>query len=147
MTSVCTVFKPNTYKLYLPTVPIGPQALKYISKSKYLGFSFTDSKYDNCDMLRQMRPLYAKSNKLIRTFSDFSTDVKITLFQSYCTALYCPFLWTNYNKSTFTKIRVAFNNAYRKIFAPQKVQFFRKNKIYVRVLEVIPVILSTFLLV
>ena len=41
-------------------------------------------------------------------------DVKVTLFQSYCTALYCPLLWTDYKKSTFTKIRVAFNNASRK---------------------------------
>ena len=65
-------------------------------------------------MLRQMRSLYAKSNKLIRTFSHCSINVKITLFQSYCIALYCPFLWTNYIKSTFTKIRVAFNNAHRK---------------------------------
>ena len=63
-----------------------------------------------------MRLLYAKSNKLLRTFSHCSSDVKITLFQSYCTALYCSFLWNDYKKSTFSKIRVAFNNAYRKIF-------------------------------
>ena len=62
-----------------------------------------------------MRSSYAKSNKLLRTFSQGSIDVKNTLFQSYCTALYCPFFWTNYKNSTFTKIRVAFNNAYRKI--------------------------------
>ena len=67
-------------------------------------------------MLRQMRLLYAKSNTLLRTFSHCSSDVKVTLFQSYCTALYCPFLWNDYKKSTFSKIRVAFNNAYRKIF-------------------------------
>ena len=67
-------------------------------------------------MLRQMRLLYAKSNTLLRTFSHCSSDVKVTLFQSYCTALYCPFLWNDYRKSTFSKIRVAFNNAYRKIF-------------------------------
>ena len=71
-------------------------------------------------MLRQMRLLYAKSNKLLRTFSHCSTDVKITLFQSYCTALYCPYLWNDYKKSTFSKIRVAFNNAYRKIFGLPK---------------------------
>ena len=69
-------------------------------------------------MLRQMRLLYAKSNTLLRTFSNFSSDV--TLFQSYCTALYCPFLWNDYKKSTFSKIRVAFNNAYRKIFGLHK---------------------------
>ena len=71
-------------------------------------------------MLRQMRLLYAKSNTLLRTFSHCSSDVKVTLFQSYCTALYCPFLWNDYKKSTFSKIRVAFNNAYRKIFGLPK---------------------------
>ena len=53
-------------------------------------------------------------------FSHCSTDVKITLFQSYCTALYCPYLWNDYKKSTFSKVRVAFNNAYRKIFGLPK---------------------------
>ena len=118
--SVCTVFKPKAYKLYLPTVFIGSDALKFITESKYLGFTFSDSKSDDCDMLRQMRLLYAKSNKLLRTFSHCSTDVKITLFQSYCTALYCPYLWNDYKKSTFSKVRVAFNNAYRKIFGLPK---------------------------
>ena len=60
--SVCTVFKPKAYKLYLPTVFIGSDALKFITESKYLGFTFSDSKSDDCDMLRQMRLLYAKSN-------------------------------------------------------------------------------------
>ena len=118
--SVCTVFKPKAYKLYLPTVFIGSDDLKFITESKYLGFTFSDSKSDDCDMLRQMRLLYAKSNKLLRTFSHCSTDVKITLFQSYCTALYCPYLWNDYKKSTFRKVRVAFNNAYRKIFGLPK---------------------------
>ena len=71
-------------------------------------------------MLRQMRLLHAKSNPLLGTFSHCSPDVKVTLFQSYCTALYCLFLWNDYKKSTFIKIRVAFNNAYRKIFGIPK---------------------------
>ena len=106
--SICTVFKPKGYKLYLPTAFIGQEALKYVSESKYLGISFSDSKCDDCDMLRQMRSLYARSNRLLRTFSHCSIDVKVTLFQSYCIALYCPFLWADYKKSTFTKICVAF---------------------------------------
>ena len=28
---------------------------------------------------------------------------------------YCCYLWTAYNKSTFDKLRVAFNNAYRRV--------------------------------
>ena len=36
--SICTVFKPKGYKLYLPTVFISQEALKYVSESKYLGY-------------------------------------------------------------------------------------------------------------
>ena len=62
ITSVCTVFKPKAYKQYLPNDFIGKKALKYISDSKYLGFSFSDSKCDDSDMLRQIRFRHGKSN-------------------------------------------------------------------------------------
>ena len=78
---ICTGFKLKSYKLYLPTAFIGQEALKYVSESKYLEFSFSDSKCDDCDMLCQIRSLYAKSNSLLRTFSHCSIEIKITLFQ------------------------------------------------------------------
>ena len=55
--SLCTVFILKNYKLYIPTVFIGSDALYFIKASKYLGFSFCDLKSDDCDMLRQMRLL------------------------------------------------------------------------------------------
>ena len=79
------------YKRFTPTVFIGDDALIFTKEAKYLGFTFNDSKCDDSDMLRQMSLLYAKSNTLLRTFSHCSSDVKVTLFQRYCTALYCPF--------------------------------------------------------
>ena len=60
--------------------------------------------------------LYAQSNKLVSIFNHCTTYVKLVLFDSYCTSLYCPFLWTDYTKRTFSKLRVAFNNPYRKTF-------------------------------
>ena len=92
--SVCTVIKPKGYNLYLPTVFIDYDVLKFIRESKYLGFTFSDSKSDDCDMLRQMRLLYDKSSKLLQIFSHWLTDDTITLFQSYCTVLYCPYCGT-----------------------------------------------------
>ena len=47
-------------------------------ESKYLGIVFSASSQDDTDMLRQMRLLYAKSNKLLRMFNHCSIDVKIT---------------------------------------------------------------------
>ena len=59
--------------------------------------------------------LYTKSNRLLRLFHCCSTDVKLTLSRSYCTCFYCPFLWTHYKKFTHSKLRVAYNNVYRRI--------------------------------
>ena len=92
--SVCTVFKPKAYKRFTPKVFIGDDALKFTRETKYSGFTFNDSKCDDSDLLRQMRLLYAKSNTLLRTFSYCSSDIKVTPFQSYCTALYVFFCGT-----------------------------------------------------
>ena len=51
----------------------------------------------------------------IFVFHHCSVDVKLALFRSYCTCFYCPFLWTHYKKSNYSKLRVAFNNVYRRI--------------------------------
>ena len=59
--------------------------------------------------------LYTKSNRLLRLFHHCSVDVKLALFRSYCTCFYCPFLWTLYKQSSYSKLRVAFNNVYRRI--------------------------------
>ena len=40
---------------------------------------------------------------------------RLELFGSFSTSFYCCYLWTGYKKSTFNILRVAFNNAYRRI--------------------------------
>ena len=37
------------------------------------------------------------------------------MFKSYCASFYCCYLWTAYKESTFDRLRVAFNNAYRRV--------------------------------
>ena len=113
--SFCMVFKPRLYKLSCPTFYMNNEKLDYTDSIKYLGFTFSSDKKDDNDMLRQMRILYTKSNRLLRLFHCCSTDVKLTLFRSYCTCFHCPFLWTHYKKSTHSKLRVAFNNVHRRI--------------------------------
>ena len=66
-------------------------------------------------MLRQMRLLYCRSNRLVRLFSKCSKTVLIELCRSFCTTFYCPYFWTQYKKATFSKLRIAYNNVYRKI--------------------------------
>ena len=64
-------------------------------------------------MLRQMRSmLYARSNRL---FHSCSRNVLIELGRSFCGSFFCSYLWTHYNKASFSKIRVAYKDLYRKI--------------------------------
>ena len=70
--SVC--IKPKYYKLFCPSVNIGSEPLRFVNESKYLGFTFCNLNKD--DILRQMRSVYAHSNRKLRMFSHCSIDVK-----------------------------------------------------------------------
>ena len=71
-------------------------------------------------MLKQLRSLYAKSNKVIPTFNHCTVAVKLLLIKSYCTPFYCGYLWSDYKAKTFSKLRVAFNNVYRRVLGLPK---------------------------
>ena len=59
--------------------------------------------------------MYDKSNKVFRMFNHCTVDVKLLLIKSYCTSFYCGYLWSDYKSMTFSKLRVAFNNVYRRV--------------------------------
>ena len=50
-------------------------------------------------MLRQLRTLYAKFNKIISTISHCTIDVKLLLIKSYCTSFYCGYNNNNNNNN------------------------------------------------
>ena len=85
------------------------------TRTPHVHLVFTGSHKDDSDMLRQMRMLYARSNRLVRLFHSCSRNVLIELGRSFCGSFYCSYLWTHYNKASFSKIRVAYNDLYRKI--------------------------------
>ena len=67
---------------------------------------FSNNNNDDAEMLRHMRLLYCRSNRLVRLFSKCSKTVLIKLCRSFCTTFYCPYFWTQYKKTTFSKLRV-----------------------------------------
>ena len=74
---VWIVNKPKCYKLFCPSVLIGSETLRHVNETKYLGFTYCNlNKYDKY-MIRQMRYVYARSNRILRMFSYCSIDVKI----------------------------------------------------------------------
>ena len=113
--SFCVAFTPKHYKLLLPSLFMDSLLILYADSIKYLGFIFTSNNCDDSDILKQMRMLYCRSNRLVRLFNKCSKPVLLELCRNICTVFYCPYFWTQYKKTTFSKTSVAYNNVYRKI--------------------------------
>ena len=64
--SYCVAFTPKLYKLALPSLHINHLLISNTDSIKYLGYIFTSDNSDDAEMLKQMRLLYCRSNRLIR---------------------------------------------------------------------------------
>ena len=77
--SLCFAFTPRLFKLSLPYLHINNIPISYVDSVKYLGFKFACAYKDDNDILRQMRTLYARSNRLLGIFHGCNTKVLIEL--------------------------------------------------------------------
>ena len=59
------IFKSKSYKLSCSLLYMDSQVLKYADNVKYLGFTFSSDQKDDNDILRQLRMLYTKFNRLV----------------------------------------------------------------------------------
>ena len=86
--------------------------------------------YHEDDILKELGALCLRSNALIRTLNKCSDDVKNEHFKLYCTSIYCSHLWTDYKKSTYSKIHVA---VFKKFLLPPRSSarlMFVTNDVY-----------------
>ena len=115
--TVGMVIKPRNFKLVItPEIVLNGKTLKFVDKYKYLGVFVLTSFVDYDDLSRQMRSLYMRGNFLARHFCYCSDVVKVKLFKSFCSNLYSSHLWSHFKKSSFSKVRVAYNNCFRILF-------------------------------
>ena len=102
--------KPSECKrLYVPIVILNDSPINTVHTEKYLGFIFSDNCLDNDHIVHEMRSTYARGGILLRNFKHCSIDVKIKLFQTYCSSIYCCGLFSVYHKKVIRKLHVAFN--------------------------------------
>ena len=88
--TICMSFKPKCLKnLHVPTIYLNESPLKWVTNQKYLGVYFSDNVTDDRDITRELRALYAQGNIILRKFGKCSLQVKIQLFKSYCSNMYC----------------------------------------------------------
>ena len=90
--------------------------LAYVKEAKYLGVIICNDRKDDGYILRHLRNCYARSNSIIRKCHHCSVGVKLRLFHAYCCTTYYCQLWVNFNKGSYLKAKVAYNNMHRQIF-------------------------------
>ena len=94
----------------------------------------TSDASDNKDIKRQIRSIYSRGNMIISKFRKCTIDVKIQLFKTFCTSLYCAHLWSDFSTVVFNKLRVAYNNIFRHLMHIDKrssiSQAFVSSRVY-----------------
>ena len=87
---------------------------------KYLGVLISEDGRDDIDIQRQTRGIYARGNMILKYSRHCSTEVKCSLFKTYCCNMYCSYLWCKFYAKSFNNIKVAFNRIYHHLMCLQR---------------------------
>ena len=99
--------------LACPELCINDKAMKRVSSIKYLGVFLSEECTDDESMMKCIRGIFARGNLIKKKFSQCNRDVKITLFQSYCSNLYCCALWNVFKQQSYQKVKISHNKVFR----------------------------------
>lgn len=117
----CICVKPKWLKdLIVPSLYLGGDVIKLTPEHKYLGMFISNDRKDDLDIKRQVRGIYARGNALLKRFKHCNDQVKVKLFNSYCSNFYCSTLWYRYSKTEFRKLKSAYNRIFRNLFNVSK---------------------------
>ena len=114
--TVCMYIKSKHYKnLAVPNFYLNGDVIAYVEQEKYLGVIMNNICKHDADMYKQVRSLYCRGNMLINNFKTCNNMIKLQLFKSFCTNMYCGQLWYNYSSHAISKIKVAYKQTYRRL--------------------------------
>ena len=126
----CMCMKPRSMKkLHVPHIFLNNACLKFTESCKYLGINVHRDLSDDSDVIRHVRCIYGRGNKLVNTFRNCTDDVKNCLFKSFISSSYGASLWCCFKKSNFKKAVVAYNDVYRNLFGIKRG--ISMSKVYV----------------
>ena len=83
-------------------------------------------------MGRHLRSFYARSNVKFLKIHHCSASIKVNLIKTYC-APYCVQLWVNHSKCSYNRLRVDYNDAYRRVLGYVKSDSASNMFVYNRV--------------
>jgi len=126
--SNCIAFVPSMYTDFnLPLLVLGRDNLSWVSSKKYLGFIISSDAADDIDIGRQIKAIYARGNSIINKFKHCSDDVKRNLFITYCNSFYLSHLWSHFRKTSYNRVKVAYNNVFRSFLCIERCASISKT--------------------
>lgn len=107
----CMTIKPDTlHNLYVPRFYIECDSpIKIVKEEVYLGCILNEKLTDDNHIVKETRNNYIRGNMLIRKFRQCSIDVKIKLYKTYCSNVYCCPVWCDYKRRIIQKLHVSWN--------------------------------------
>ena len=114
--TVCMKFLPKLFNyLVNPVIYLDGRELRWVDECNYLGVIICGNKCDNADIYRQIRSTYTQGNTIISKFKKCSKNVKAELFKTFCCNLYGAHLWCSHTAALIHRMKVAYNNVFRKL--------------------------------
>ena len=106
----------------LPSFQLNGSDIKEVTQYKYLGHILSSDLSDNADIDRQRKQLYARANSVLRKFHMCTVDVKLRIFDSFCTPMYASHLWWKFKISTFNKLNTSYHNMFKRFLGFSKFE-------------------------
>ena len=109
--SAIICFKPKIHiNFTIPEFVLNNSVVPIEKNFKYLGHHLCDSGSDKLDIEQQRKKIFVQGNSLLRKFFMCTLEVKIKLFETFCSPLYTAHLWTNYSNTDIKKLYSAYHS-------------------------------------
>ena len=96
-----------------PVIKIGQHRLSFVKEYKYLGYLVCSDLSDDSAIHHQVRSMYCRAHMLKNRFKMCTEYIKVLLFKLFCCNIYCAGMWCNYKQLSLSRMRIAYNNAFR----------------------------------
>ena len=98
-----------------PTLFLGGYPIDRVKSVTHLGHNLTENLGDDNHILSLVTDFNCKANSVLCNFNNISGDIKLKLFNSYCTSFYGAQL-LDVSKNTINKLEISWRKAIRKAF-------------------------------
>ena len=122
--SAIMCYKSNFTPIFkMPDFTLNSSVIPVVKSVKYLGHFLSETTSDSLDIARQRKKLFIQGNSLIRKFYMCTIDVKLTLFQSFCSPMYTAQLWTSYSNNDIMSLCRAYHNTLKILLGVSKREY------------------------